>query len=963
MADVLADQGALATPHRALVDALVKAHLQIHGDPKKSLAALDLNRSTRESLAAAGGAVVEATLAHVGSGCNGDAQRTGTYAVGTATDDGQRFRVLRPHARGGLGEVFVALDCELSREVALKQILNRHADDAISRQRFLLEAKITGGLEHPGIVPVYGLGHDGHGRPYYAMRFVHGDTLKEAIEHFHADTALKTDPGQRSLELRRLLRRFLDACNAVGYAHSRGVLHRDLKPGNVIVGKYGETLVVDWGLAKAVGRADPGPAPDERTLVPSSSSSLAQTLPGSTLGTPAYMSPEQAAGDLHRIGPWSDVYSLGATLYCLLTGKPPFEGIDPGEVLRSVQAGMFPHPRAVDPSLDRALEAICLKAMALRPEGRYGSTRALADDIESWMADEPVTAWREALSRRARRWARRHRTAVAAGLVALMVGVVGLGAVAGVQARANQRLLEANSATEEALAEANECKQATDAALAQSEESRQQAEAVSTFLVEAFRSPDPSQDGRQVKVADVLERATARLDQEFAGAQATKGRLLDTLGTTYRGLGLYDKAVSLHAKARAVREAALGLDHPDTLVSRNHLAIAYLDAGRTSEAIALQEATLKLRESNLGPDHPDTLASRNDLANAYHDAGRLPEAIVLFEATLKLRESKLGPDHRDTLKSRGNLANAYKAVGRRSEAIALYESTLMSQETKLGPDHLDTLKNRNNLAATYQDAGRLPEAIALFEATLKLLETKLGPDHPHTLLTRNNLTTSYLRAGRLADVITLHEKEFSRAQSPFGPEDPRTLQRAANLAMAYKAVARARRDADRHQEALGSYRRAVTIQEDLVRRRPEMAVYKNNLAWFLTDFGMCLREVDVISEAVPALERALAIWLELIGEQSSLGPSSSLLWTLDELGKVDRKSGRVGKAIAAYRRAMQVVAAQPEVPYRAALQAELHEHLGRLLAESGRSAEAMTLRRQAVTLREQALASRHDAGP
>jgi serine/threonine protein kinase len=143
------------------------------------------------------------------------------------------------------------------------------------------------------------------------MRFIQGDSLKQAIEHFHADQQFTKDPGGRSLELRKLLRRFVDVCNAIAYAHSRGVLHRDIKPGNVIVGKYGETLVVDWGLAKAVGRADPGAAPDERTLVPSSSSSLAETLPGSALGTPAYMSPEQAAGELDRLGPRSDVYSRG----------------------------------------------------------------------------------------------------------------------------------------------------------------------------------------------------------------------------------------------------------------------------------------------------------------------------------------------------------------------------------------------------------------------------------------------------------------------------------------------------------------------------------------------------------------------------------------------------------------------------------------------------------------------------
>ena len=188
---------------------------------------------------------------------DGDAVRTGSYSVGAATSDGQRFRILRPHAKGGLGAVFVALDSELHREVALKQILEKHADDPVSRGRFVAEAEITGGLEHPGVVPVYGLGTDALGRPYYAMRFIKGDSLKEAIDRFHDDEALQRDPGRRSLKLRELMRRFTDVCNAIDYAHSRGVIHRDLKPANIIVGKYGETLVVDWGLAKAVGRADP----------------------------------------------------------------------------------------------------------------------------------------------------------------------------------------------------------------------------------------------------------------------------------------------------------------------------------------------------------------------------------------------------------------------------------------------------------------------------------------------------------------------------------------------------------------------------------------------------------------------------------------------------------------------------------------------------------------------------------
>jgi eukaryotic-like serine/threonine-protein kinase len=183
--------------------------------------------------------------------------------------------------------------------VALKQIQDRHGDHPESRARFLLEAEITGGLEHPGIVPVYGLGHYDDGRPYYAMRFIKGDSLKEAISRFHKDPAARRDAGARMLELQKLMRRFLDVCNAIAYAHSRGVLHRDIKPGNIMVGQYGETLVVDWGLAKIVGAAE---GSGEVTLRPPSASGSSETLPGSAIGTPEFMSPEQAAGRLDRLG-------------------------------------------------------------------------------------------------------------------------------------------------------------------------------------------------------------------------------------------------------------------------------------------------------------------------------------------------------------------------------------------------------------------------------------------------------------------------------------------------------------------------------------------------------------------------------------------------------------------------------------------------------------------------------------
>src|SRR6516165_1099131 len=198
LADHLIALGHLGAAQRAVVEALADLHVEAHGgDIAKSLAAVPAGKSTLESLAAVRDPEIERTLSRVtpgrGPADDGDADRTASYAVGTATADGQRFRVLRPHARGGLGAVFVALDAELNREVALKQILEKHADDPASRQRFVAEAEITGGLEHPGVVPVYGLGTDAGGRPYYAMRFIKGDSLKAAIERIHVESAVQTD--------------------------------------------------------------------------------------------------------------------------------------------------------------------------------------------------------------------------------------------------------------------------------------------------------------------------------------------------------------------------------------------------------------------------------------------------------------------------------------------------------------------------------------------------------------------------------------------------------------------------------------------------------------------------------------------------------------------------------------------------------------------------------------------------
>ncbi|MBI2804171.1 MAG: serine/threonine protein kinase [Planctomycetes bacterium] len=453
LSQILREQDAIAADTFALLDALVQKHLALHGhDPSKSLAAISaLADEVLDELERISDSDVQGSLAQAGAAPTIDLPRETTIkvAVGASSSRGLRFRILRPHARGGLGLVYVAHDEELNRDVALKEIQDRHADHPESRSRFMLEAEITGGLEHPGIVPVYGLGQYADGRPFYAMRFIRGDSLKDAITKFHGDA--RPWP-EKTLELRELLERLIDVCNAMQYAHDRGVLHRDLKPGNIMLGKYGETLVVDWGLAKPLGAAADPDAPslsEEPMLRPSSASGSAATMQGSAVGTPQYMSPEQAAGRLDQLGPASDIYSLGATLYSLLTGQAPFETeaggkADLAALLKRVQAGDFRAPRQLKPEISPPLEAICLKAMAQKPADRYANPRALIDDIKHWLADEPVNAWPDPWTVKTRRWMARHRPLVTGIAAALLVGIVSLSAATVLLAQANEVIQKSN---------------------------------------------------------------------------------------------------------------------------------------------------------------------------------------------------------------------------------------------------------------------------------------------------------------------------------------------------------------------------------------------------------------------------------------------------------------------------------------------------------------------------------------
>ncbi len=520
--------------------------------------------------------------------------------------------------------------------------------------------------------------------------------------------------------------------------HTRGVLHRDIKPGNVIVGKHGETLVVDWGLAKPMGHAEPTALDGERTLIPSSASGSAETLPGQAIGTPSYMSPEQASGNLEHLGPRSDVYSLGATLYCLLTGRAPFGGDDLGAVLRDVQKGNLPPPRQVAPSIDRALEAVCLKAMATDPAGRYASARALADDLERWAADEPVSAWREPASRRVVRWLTRHRTGVTAAAAALLVALAGTAAVLAVQTRANRDLKRANADLEVANAKVTSANADLEAANAKvtsayvnlcaaNERERQRfdlaMEAVGIFHGEVSEDLLLKEKSFADLRARLLKGAAdfyGKLERLLEGQADPQSRA--ALGRAYHALGKLTVTVGKRAEALAVQRKGLAV--------RRELA-----ASPGAETEAVLDVARSLYDTGV------TLDSTGDSAGS---AASTAEALALVEGLVAAGRG--GDEARALLAESLNWA-AIKAANPR-EALEMAHRALAMARELVAKDpgasrHLEILSQVHSILGSFHaNMGRHAEAIAAYEEAAAILR-RLADAQPGVFRFQDNLAKAY----------------------------------------------------------------------------------------------------------------------------------------------------------------------------------------------------------------------------
>jgi WD40 repeat protein len=505
--------------------------------------------------------------------------------------DAGRYRPVSFHAAGGLGVVAVAEDKELNRSVALKVMQQLAALDPVARHRFLQEAEITGKLEHPGVAPVYGAGEDPAGRPYYAMRFIQGSTLGDAIDRYHASTA---DPVAKRLEFARLLRCFASVCQTVAYAHARGVIHRDIKPGNVMLGPYGETLLVDWGLAKRFDLSDepaarPGFRPVELAATGETTGG-GQTVGGQVKGSPAFMAPEQARGEWDRVGPAADVYALGATLYVLLTGRPPYTGETVGGVIQAVRAGPPKAVREVNAAAPKPLAAVCAKAMARTPDGRYASAQALAAEVERWLADEPVTAYREPFATRCRRWVKRHRVLATAAAAAVVVLAAVLAVVVPVLANQNRTLEDQKNTI---TGQADELVGKNIAIQAKADEVAKQNVTISLQAADvkekaaAVQRESEERRKKAEELADALYDASvprARLEWASNNVRIAEG-VLDGLDPARRGWEWRHLKWLCHPKFHALRHST-GYDH--VAVSRDGKGIA-------AASLLFQQVELRIR--------------------------------------------------------------------------------------------------------------------------------------------------------------------------------------------------------------------------------------------------------------------------------------------------------------------------------------------------------------------------------
>lgn len=722
------------------------------------------------------------------------------------------YTVLELIGEGGMGAVYLAEQDRPRRIVALKLIRAGLMTPRMLR-RFEHESEVLGRLQHPGIAQVYDAGTAGtpHGpQPYFAMEYVRG-------------TPLTVFASMHNLTMRQRLAMFVKICEAVHHAHQKGVVHRDLKPGNILVqsadGVEGDRLaesaqpkILDFGIARSTD-GDLG----TRTM---------QTEAGQLVGTVPYMSPEQLTGDPAAIDTRSDVYTLGVILYELLSGRLP-HAVDGKTIVDAVRTISTTEPRPLG-SVDRALggdpQTIVGKAMEKDRSRRYQSASELSQDIARYLRDEPILARPPTRAYLFRKFASRNRAVVAGAATAVVLLIGGIAATAAQAVRAE---------TARALAR----------------EEADLAKSANEFLTEMLAAANPElSNDRELTVREMVDRAAellARREDSRRTHPRVAMSLHNTLSSTYRSLGRPVEAVAQAELAVRLAEQSRGPDSLDAIASRRTLAIGLAEAGRFEESEALTRACVDELNRRLGEGAEETARASAELGRVLLESGKLAEAETVLRGAFDRLKSLAGERDPDTISAMDHLGLTFLRLGRFEESERIERAGLAVREEVFGPDSLTVTYSLNNLANIAQKLGRDEEAAELLRRALEIRRSRLAPDHPGIQVSMSNLAVALVGLKRLDEAERLLIDSLRLQTARLGEDHPKAMATMGNLAFVQE-------DLGKLADAEQTYRRLIEL-----RRRSRLT---DQTAWGdVNNYAMLLRRVGRASEATALYREILPL--------------------------------------------------------------------------------------------------------